>query len=67
MLEPIDRLSDYPHAAIYDGLLADFEFKPPPLLCVLEIHIRHPENGFGVFYENTLLSDNYFGSAVMAD
>jgi len=54
------RLSDFPHAAIYDGPMADVEFKPSPLVWVLEIHIRNPENTFGAFYEDMLLSDEYF-------
>lgn len=54
------RLSDFPHAAVYDGPLADLEFTPSPLLWVLEIHIRHPENGYGAFYEDMLLDDSYF-------
>jgi hypothetical protein len=54
------RLSDFPHAAIYDGPLADVDFRPAPLLWVLEIHIRHPERGFGAFYEDMLLDDEYF-------
>ncbi len=54
------RLSDFPHAAIYDGPLADVDFKPAPLLWVLEMHIRHSERGFGAFFEDMLLDDSYF-------
>ena len=54
------RLSDFPHAAYYDGPLADIDFKPQPLLWVLEIHIRHAERGFGAFFEDMLLDDSYF-------
>jgi hypothetical protein len=54
------RISDFPHAAVYDGPLADVDFKPAPLIWVLEIHIRHPKRGFGAFYEDMLLSDEYF-------
>lgn len=54
------RLSDFPHAAIYDGPMADVEFKPSPLLWVLEIHIRHKTDGYGAFYEDMLLDDSYF-------
>jgi Xaa-Pro aminopeptidase len=54
------RLSDFPHAAIYDGPMADVDFKPSPLLWVLEIHIRHPTDGYGAFYEDMLLDDSYF-------
>jgi len=54
------RLSDFPHAAIYDGPLADVDFTPSPLLWILEIHIRHPEQRFGAFFEDMLLDDSYF-------
>jgi hypothetical protein len=51
------RLSDFPHAAYYDGPLADIDFNPSPSVWVLEIHIRHPELPFGAFFEDTLLRD----------
>ncbi|HTC53257.1 MAG TPA: M24 family metallopeptidase [Steroidobacteraceae bacterium] len=54
------RISDFPHEAIYKGPLAEVEFKPKPLLWVLEIHIRDPQNRFGAFYEDMLLADSYF-------
>lgn len=54
------RLSDFPHSAIYDGPLADVGFRPSPLLWVLEIHIRHPEEPYGAFFEDMLLDDSYF-------
>jgi Xaa-Pro aminopeptidase len=54
------RLSDFPHAAIYDGPMADVDFKPSALLWVLEIHIRHPTDGYGAFFEDMLLDDSYF-------
>jgi Xaa-Pro aminopeptidase len=54
------RLSDFPHAAIYDGPMAEVDFKPSPLLWVLEIHIRHPTEGYGAFFEDMLLDDSYF-------
>jgi hypothetical protein len=54
------RLSDFPHAAIYDGPMMDVDFKPSPLLWVLEIHIRHPTAGYGAFFEDMLLDDSYF-------
>ena len=54
------RLSDFPHAAIYDGPMAEVDFKPSPLLWVLEIHIRHPTDGYGAFFEDMLLDDSYF-------
>lgn len=54
------RLSDFPHAAIYDGPMAEVDFKPSPLVWVLEIHIRHPTDGYGAFFEDMLLDDSYF-------
>jgi Xaa-Pro aminopeptidase len=54
------RLSDFPHAAIYEGPLATLDFTPSPRLWVLEIHIRHPTRGFGAFFEDMLLDDSYF-------
>lgn len=54
------RLSDFPHAAIYDGPMAEVDFKPSPLVWVLEIHIRHPTEGYGAFFEDMLLDDSYF-------
>jgi Xaa-Pro aminopeptidase len=54
------RLSDFPHALIYDGPLATVPFRPSPMAWVLEIHIRHPARGFGAFFEDMLLADTYF-------
>jgi Xaa-Pro aminopeptidase len=54
------RISDFPHEAVYAGPLAEVDFKPSPLLWVLEIHIRDPEGKFGAFYEDMLLDDRYF-------
>ncbi len=54
------RLSDFPHAAIYDGPLAEIDFHPSPLLWVLEIHIRDRDGKFGAFFEDMLLDDSYF-------
>ncbi|MGH9120953.1 MAG: M24 family metallopeptidase, partial [Acidimicrobiales bacterium] len=54
------RLSDFPHAAHYDGPLADVDFTPSPQLWVLEIAIIHPERKFGAFYEDLLLEDQSF-------
>ncbi|MEJ1962848.1 MAG: M24 family metallopeptidase [Gammaproteobacteria bacterium] len=55
------RLSDFPHAAIYDGPMATVPFRPSPLVWVLEIHIRHPQRRFGGFFEDMLLDDAHFG------
>jgi Xaa-Pro aminopeptidase len=57
------RISDFPHAAIYEGPLADVPFTPSPLLWVLEIHIRHPEKAYGAFFEDMLLDDSFFEDA----
>jgi hypothetical protein len=54
------RISDFPHAAIYDGPMATVDFCPSPLIWVLEIHIRHPQRRFGAFFEDMLLDDSYF-------
>lgn len=54
------RISDFPHAAVYDGPMNTLDFTPSPLLWVLEIHIRHPTRKFGAFYEDMLLDDSYF-------
>ena len=54
------RLSEFPHAAHYDGSLADVEFRPTPDRWVLEILIAHPERKFGAFYEDLLLEDQSF-------
>jgi Xaa-Pro aminopeptidase len=51
------RLSDFPHAVIYDGPMATVPFHPSPMAWVLEIHIRHPARGFGAFFEDMLLAD----------
>jgi hypothetical protein len=54
------RLSDFPHATVYDGPMATVAFRPSPLVWVLEIHIRHPTRAFGAFFEDMLLDDDYF-------
>lgn len=54
------RISDFPHEAIYPGPLAEVDFKPAALIWVLEIHIRHPTDGYGAFFEDMLLDASYF-------
>src|ERR1700744_2411534 len=54
------RISDFPHAAIYEGPMNTVDFTPSPLLWVLEIHIRDPKMKFGAFYEDMLLDYSYF-------
>jgi methionine aminopeptidase len=54
------RISDFPHAAVYEGGMNVVDFTPSPLLWVLEIHIRDPKMKFGAFFEDMLLDDSYF-------
>jgi Xaa-Pro aminopeptidase len=54
------RLSEFPHSVHYDGAMAAVDFRPSPLLWVLEIAIIHPERKFGAFYEDLLLHDQSF-------
>ncbi|MDF0606695.1 M24 family metallopeptidase [Neisseriaceae bacterium TC5R-5] len=49
------RIADFPHKAIYAGSLAEVDFTPAHLLWVLEIHIRHPSQPYGAFFEDILL------------
>ncbi|HEV7814579.1 MAG TPA: M24 family metallopeptidase [Janthinobacterium sp.] len=55
------RVSDFPHATIYTGALADAAFAPSAMRWILEIHIRHPSKRFGAFFEDMLLDDSYYG------
>jgi Xaa-Pro aminopeptidase len=48
------RISDFPHAAVYEGPMNTVDFTPSPLLWVLEIHIRSPDMKFGAFFEDML-------------
>jgi len=54
------RISDFPHAAIFKGSLAQIDFTPTAGLWVLEIQIRHPSEPFGAFFEDILLDDSHF-------
>ena len=55
------RISEFPHEAHYNGPLADIDFTPTAgPLWVLEIHIRHPHEKYGAFYEDMLLADSDF-------
>jgi Xaa-Pro aminopeptidase len=57
------RISEFPHEAHYAGPMAEVDFTPSAgPLWVLEIHIRHPTEKFGAFYEDMLLDDSYFPS-----
>jgi len=54
---PGHRVSDFPHATIYTGSLADLEINPSAMRWILEIHLRDPQRRFGAFYEDMLLND----------
>ncbi|CAN7776809.1 aminopeptidase P family protein [Caballeronia sp. LjRoot34] len=54
------RLADFPHAAIYEGPMAEVDFKPSRQLWVLEIHIRNADHTYGAFFEDMLLEDDFF-------
>jgi len=49
------RLGDYPSGEHYEGPLSEISFHPSPNLWMVEIHIRHPEQQFGAFYEDLLV------------
>lgn len=49
------RLGDYSSAEHYAGPLSEISFHPSPNLWMVEIHIRHPEQQFGAFYEDLLV------------
>lgn len=57
---PGHRLSEFPHAAIHTGSLAQAAFSPSPMRWVLEIHLRDPERRFGAFFEDLLLEDRFY-------
>lgn len=57
---PGHRVSDFPHAAIYTGSLADFDADPSALRWILEIHLLDPQRRFGAFYEDMLLTDDHY-------
>ena len=54
------RVSDFPHATIYAGALADADFSPSSMRWILEIHLRHPTLPYGAFFEDMLLDDSYY-------
>jgi len=49
------RLGDYPSGEHYEGPLSEITFHPSPNLWMVEVHIRHPEQPFGAFYEDLLV------------
>jgi len=59
---PGHRVSDFPHAAIHTGSLADFADTPSSMRWILEIHLTDPQGRFGAFFEDMLLSDEDYAS-----
>lgn len=57
---PGHRVSDFPHAAIHTGSLADFDAAPQAMRWILEIHLRDPAGEFGAFFEDMLLDDQHY-------
>lgn len=57
---PGHRVSDFPHAAIHTGALADLETTPSAARWILEIHLRDPQRRFGAFFEDMLLDDEHY-------
>lgn len=57
---PGHRVSDFPHATLHTGSLADFEAVPSAMRWILEVHIRDPQRRFGAFFEDMLLDDSHY-------
>jgi hypothetical protein len=57
---PGHRISDFPHATIHTGSLADLDVSPSAMRWILEIHLRDPRKPFGAFFEDMLLGDEYY-------
>jgi len=57
---PGHRVSDFPHATIYTGSLADLDATPSAMRWILEIHLRDPQKRFGAFFEDMLLEDEFY-------
>lgn len=57
---PGHRVSDFPHAAIHTGSLAEYENSPSSTRWILEIHLTDPQGRFGAFFEDMLLEDEYY-------
>jgi Xaa-Pro aminopeptidase len=62
---PGHRVSDFPHAAIHTGALADYAAAPSSIRWILEIHLLDPERRFGAFFEDMLLDDGDYGVAAV--
>jgi Xaa-Pro aminopeptidase len=64
---PGHRVSDFPHAAIHTGALADYQESPSSMRWILEIHLTDPQGRFGAFFEDMLLEDgDYYALARQA-
>jgi methionyl aminopeptidase len=57
---PGHRVSDFPHATIHTGSLADFEATPSAVRWILEIHLRDRQKQFGAFFEDMLLDEAFY-------
>lgn len=57
---PGHRVSDFPHATIYTGSMAELETTPTEMRWILEIHLRDPQHRFGAFFEDMLLPEHYY-------
>jgi hypothetical protein len=53
-------VSDFPHAAIHTGSLADLAISPSEMRWILEIHLRDPQGRYGAFFEDMLLDDAHY-------
>lgn len=60
---PGHRVSDFPHAAIHTGSLAEFNESPSSMRWILEIHLTDPQRRFGAFFEDMLLDDAGYQAA----
>lgn len=60
---PGHRVSDFPHATIHTGSLADYPEKPSSMRWILEIHLTDPQGRFGAFFEDMLLDDSYYAGS----
>jgi methionyl aminopeptidase len=57
---PGHRVSDFPHAALHTGSLADYPNAPSAMRWILEIHLLDPQRRFGAFFEDMLLDDKHY-------
>lgn len=57
---PGHRVSDFPHATLHTGSLADYSDIPSSMRWILEIHLLDPQGRFGAFFEDMLLDDSFY-------